>query len=107
MNDSTNFNLFRVLSSVTLDLIVFNDSRNFFLSASKSILNKIDYFDSVYFVHSYAAFPKKDDSTLAYCDYNGINLTSVVRNGNLYGCQFHPERSGPVGLKIIKSFCNA
>tara|TARA_A100000164_G_scaffold192754_2_gene171080 strand:+ start:11014 stop:11664 length:651 start_codon:yes stop_codon:yes gene_type:complete len=72
-----------------------------------SILDKIDYYDSVYFVHSYAAFPKKDDSTLAYCDYNGIHLTSVVRNGNLYGCQFHPERSGPVGLKIIKSFCFA
>ena len=59
--------------------------------------------DSVYFVHSYSAV-RCDSSVIATCDYGGI-LTAAVAKGNVMGCQFHPEKSGNVGLSILKSFC--
>lgn len=59
--------------------------------------------DCVYFVHSfYAADCEK--STIAVTDY-GVELTAAVASGNVYGCQFHPEKSGDVGLRILKAFC--
>lgn len=59
--------------------------------------------DYVYFVHSYAAFDC-DDSLLATTDYSA-SLTAAVGHGNIYGMQFHPEKSAGVGLKILKAFC--
>ena len=59
--------------------------------------------DFVYFVHSfYATFC--DESVIATSEY-GAPLTAAVANKNVYGCQFHPEKSGEVGLKILKAFC--
>lgn len=58
----------------------------------------------VYFVHSFVAKPTNENNLLAYCDYNGLKLAAIVGSGNVYGCQFHPEKSGPVGLQIIKNF---
>ena len=59
--------------------------------------------DCVYFVHSYyAACDAKD--TIAACEY-GDELTAAVAKANVYGCQFHPEKSGTVGLNILKAFC--
>ena len=57
----------------------------------------------VYFVHSYSAV-KCEDSLLASTEY-GADLTACVGRGNVFGCQFHPEKSGDVGLKILKAFC--
>ncbi len=58
--------------------------------------------DCVYFVHSfYAADCDKD--VIATSEY-GAELTAAVGKGNIYGCQFHPEKSGEVGLKILKAF---
>lgn len=57
----------------------------------------------VYFVHSYAAV-KCDDAVTALTEYGG-DITASVEAGNVYGTQFHPEKSGPVGLKILKNFC--
>ncbi|MBQ8229366.1 MAG: imidazole glycerol phosphate synthase subunit HisH [Clostridia bacterium] len=59
--------------------------------------------DFVYFVHSYFA-DRCEDSVVATADY-GKPLTAAVAKGNVYGCQFHPEKSGEVGLKILKAFC--
>lgn len=59
--------------------------------------------DCVYFVHSYYA-ADCEDSTTATAEYS-VELTASVENGNVYGCQFHPEKSGDVGLKILKAFC--
>ena len=56
----------------------------------------------VYFVHSYYA-ADCEDSVIATTEYGGI-LTAAVANKNVYGCQFHPEKSGEVGLKILKAF---
>lgn len=57
-----------------------------------------------YFVHSYAAVTDSGKQTLAVCDYGGIKITAVIGKGLLFGCQFHPEKSGETGLKILKTF---
>ena len=59
--------------------------------------------DCVYFVHSYFA-KDCEDSLMATAEY-GKELTAVVGQKNIMGCQFHPEKSGDVGLKILKAFC--
>ena len=58
--------------------------------------------DFVYFVHSFYA-TNCDDSVIATAEY-GKELTAAVAEGNIYGCQFHPEKSGAVGLNILKAF---
>lgn len=58
--------------------------------------------DCVYFVHSYYA-TDCDDAVVAVSEY-GAELTAAVQNKNVFGCQFHPEKSGQVGLKILKAF---
>ena len=58
--------------------------------------------DYVYFVHSYYA-ADCDESVIATTEY-GADLTAAAANGNVYGCQFHPEKSGKVGMKILKAF---
>ena len=63
----------------------------------------IDEGDFVYFVHSYFADAENDD-IIAFAEY-GAPLTAAVARGNVMGCQFHPEKSGAVGLGILKAFC--
>ncbi len=58
--------------------------------------------DCVYFVHSFYA-ADCDDSVVATAEY-GAELTAAVAKGNVFGCQFHPEKSGNVGLSILKAF---
>ena len=57
----------------------------------------------VYFVHSYSAVDC-GESLLAVTEY-GADLTACVGYGNVFGCQFHPEKSGETGLRILKAFC--
>ena len=59
--------------------------------------------DCVYFVHSYYAADCAE-SVIATAEY-GAELTAAVANGNVCGCQFHPEKSGDVGLNILRAFC--
>ena len=59
--------------------------------------------DCVYFVHSYYA-EQCAEYTVATAEY-GAPLTAAVQRDNIYGCQFHPEKSGRVGLGILKAFC--
>ena len=59
--------------------------------------------DFVYFVHSFYA-TDCDDSVIATTEY-GATLTAAVASGNVMGCQFHPEKSGEVGLSILRAFC--
>lgn len=59
--------------------------------------------DYVYFVHSYSAFCP-DNFITATTDYGAI-LTAAVQRDNIFGVQFHPEKSGNVGLNILKAFC--
>ena len=73
------------------------------MTRDNELLRYISEGDYVYFVHSFFA-DRCDDSLIAYCDYGGT-ITAVVAKDNVYGCQFHPEKSGTVGLKILKAFC--
>ena len=59
--------------------------------------------DHVYFVHSYYG-ADCEESTIAVTEY-GAPLTAAVADGKVYGCQFHPEKSGNVGLDILRAFC--
>ncbi len=59
--------------------------------------------DFVYFVHSFYG-ADCDDAVIATAEY-GIDITAAVRRDNVWGCQFHPEKSGKVGLAILKAFC--
>jgi len=59
--------------------------------------------DCVYFVHSFYGI-ECDEHTTAVAEY-GIPVTASVQKDNVYGCQFHPEKSGEVGMRILKAFC--
>ena len=71
-------------------------------TSTSPIFKYINEGDCVYFVHSFYAVDC-EDSLIATTDY-GKELTAAVQKGNIYGCQFHPEKSGSVGLKILKAF---
>lgn len=69
----------------------------------ESPINKyINNGDFVYFVHSFYA-ADCEENTVATAEY-GAPLTAAVQNKNVFGCQFHPEKSGEVGLKILRAF---
>ena len=73
-----------------------------FVGEKSPIFKYLNEGDHVYFVHSY--YGANCDSVIAQSEY-GAYLTAAVGKGNVYGCQFHPEKSGEVGLKILKAFC--
>ena len=67
------------------------------------LLETVQDNECVYFVHSFYA-TDCDDAVIATTEY-GAELTAAVARGNVMGCQFHPEKSGDVGLAILKTFC--
>ena len=69
-----------------------------------TILSEIPEKAEVYFVHSYMAVPYEEDVRLADTSYGGHLIAAVIEKGNCYGTQFHPEKSGKVGLKVIRNF---
>lgn len=69
------------------------------------LLKNIDDDSSFYFVHSYYCQPTDNSVTLASTDY-GIKFSSVVGQKNIFGCQFHPEKSQSVGIKMLVNFQN-
>tara|TARA_A100001011_G_scaffold16199_2_gene16817 strand:- start:14245 stop:14895 length:651 start_codon:yes stop_codon:yes gene_type:complete len=62
--------------------------------------------DCFYFVHSFVVNTSSKKETLAYCDYGGYPLTAIIKRNQIIGCQFHPEKSGKAGLRLLKSFCD-
>ena len=76
-------------------------------SWSNTILEDIKPDDEMYFVHSYTGICNDESNKLAGSDYAGFDITAVVRSENIYGCQFHPEKSGNSGLRILNSFFKA
>ncbi len=73
-----------------------------FVRPDSPLFRHIHNGDYVYFVHSYAA--TNTDAVIATTEY-GAPLTAAVAKKNVFGCQFHPEKSGDVGLRILKAFC--
>lgn len=74
-----------------------------FKNHNSPIFKYLNEGDFVYFVHSYYA-AECDESVVATTQYSA-ELTAAVQSDNVYGCQFHPEKSGEIGLKILKAFC--
>lgn len=71
---------------------------------SNSILSTTVPGQSVYFVHSFMAMPDDLNARYAECIYGSTAIVAVVRNDNVWGCQFHPEKSGDIGLSILREF---
>ena len=59
---------------------------------------------SMYFVHSYKAECKNEENVIAHTLYNDVKITAIIKSKNAYGCQFHPEKSGEYGLKLLGEF---
>lgn len=74
--------------------------------ADDPILTGIQPESHFYFVHSFAVVPDDETVRLADAFYHGRQITAMVKQRNLYGCQFHPEKSGDVGLKLLNNFVN-
>lgn len=71
---------------------------------SATILEGLVAGDSMYFVHSYVPAPEDEAVTIADMHYGGHPYAAVVGKGRLVGCQFHPEKSGEVGLHLLRNF---
>ena len=89
----------RIQTSLKIPHLGYNDL-NFGVSCP--LLSGVEEGDCVYFVHSYMA-NTADEYIAASCDY-GVKVTALVQNKNVFGAQFHPEKSGAVGLTILKNF---
>lgn len=68
------------------------------------LLSGIKQGSSFYFVHSYTPVPIHEEARVADTLYGGIRIAAIIKKGNLYGCQFHPEKSGVKGLALLKNF---
>ena len=68
--------------------------------------SSIEINDQMYFVHSFFCETDSEDNVLATTKYGPYEFQSVIKKGNIYGCQFHPERSGEKGMQILKRFTN-
>tara|TARA_B110000003_G_scaffold239200_1_gene245181 strand:+ start:1916 stop:2545 length:630 start_codon:yes stop_codon:yes gene_type:complete len=71
---------------------------------TNTILNNINENTDMYHVHSYFANPEQADYILSLSCYDDFLFCSTVKKNNIYGCQYHPEKSGNEGLQVIKNF---
>ena len=71
---------------------------------SGPVLAAVQPGEECYFIHSYEAKPTDETDCLAFTVYGGRRICAAATHGSVLGCQFHPEKSGEVGLKIIEEF---
>ena len=69
-----------------------------------SVLVGVEPGEAVYFVHSFMVAPAESSDRIADCIYGGHLVPAVIGRANITGCQFHPEKSGDVGLKVLHRF---
>ncbi|MFL0802358.1 MAG: imidazole glycerol phosphate synthase subunit HisH [Agarilytica sp.] len=69
-----------------------------------TVLDGIHEYDNMYFVHSFFAEPDDESDILSLTEYSDFHFCSTVRRGNIFGCQYHPEKSAGAGLKIVNNF---
>jgi len=84
--------------------ISWNEIQKRDISWSSGLLQGICNNEDVYFVHSYICKPSHSEIILSTTEYGGVEFCSSINQGNIYACQFHPEKSGNVGLGIIKNY---
>ena len=92
------------LSQAKLPHISWNGIKPYNISWNNTILNNIKINSDMYFVHSFVASPKNKNEILSITDYFGVEFCSSIKKNNIYGCQFHPEKSSSMGLSIIENF---
>lgn len=71
---------------------------------SMHLLSGLNPTDEFYFVHSYNAYCEDEEAETIYSSYKGLQITALVKKNNVYGCQFHAEKSKDPGLQIFKNF---
>ncbi len=76
------------------------------IKKNSQILSNIDEKDFFYFLHSYHLEIDDEDTHVSYSQYESYNVASVVAKNNIYGVQFHPEKSHNAGKKILLNFKN-
>ena len=76
-------------------------------STKGTILDSIPENSMTYFVHSFMMDPDDAQNRLADVDYHGVNISAVIKCKNITGTQFHPEKSGELGLEILRNFCES
>lgn len=74
------------------------------MESTDILVNELGKGQSVYLVHSYYFCPDNIQNLVATYDYQGENITAAIRSENVYGFQFHPEKSGEVGLGMLRAF---
>jgi len=79
------------------ELLISSDSSN-------RLLKNINHGEATYFLHSFMAVPKNQENRIADCMYGGNRIAALIENKNIFGCQFHPEKSGKTGLRLLKNF---
>jgi len=92
--------VFRIQTDLKLPHIGWNSLQ---IVHENPLIKDLSQGDYVYFVHSYAAKTEDPADLAMTTDYGGV-VTAMVARGNVFGCQFHPEKSGDVGLSILKNF---
>jgi glutamine amidotransferase len=101
------------LNLIEGDVILLKENNNFCLPHvgwneieilnEDKILKNISNRKDVYFVHSYHFLPKNKNNILSVTTYNE-NFVSIINKDNIYGFQFHPEKSGKIGMKLLRNF---
>jgi glutamine amidotransferase len=71
-----------------------------------SLLKDIQQGEAAYFVHSFMSLAKNPVHRLADCFYGGHRIPAVIVQNSITGCQFHPEKSGNIGLRVLRNFCH-
>lgn len=71
---------------------------------TQTLLKDVHSGEDTYFVHSFMASPTNPEHRIADCLYGGMRVSAAIGRESVFGCQFHPEKSGAVGLKILKQF---
>lgn len=71
---------------------------------NETVLQDVEPNEFVYFVHSFMASPTSPEHCVANCHYGDVPIAATIMKGNIIGCQFHPEKSGEVGLKVLSRF---
>ena len=88
----------KIVPNLGWNILDFKKKRN------NNLFKKISVKPSIYFIHSYYVDAKNKNNITSTINFGGKKITASVQFKNLYGVQFHPEKSGPNGLKIIKNF---
>ncbi len=73
-------------------------------SVRNNMISSVEKGSAVYFVHSYRAEGVAEEHMIAHCVYGGLKLPAIVGRDHIVGCQFHPEKSGRIGLSILNNF---